>query len=443
MGPDQTDFEDVQRLVIQVLIPEGRKKSHFQYEETAISASLVRVPVEVGTTLPWTERVTRWTRWTVGTIVKPTAVEEEDVARRPSVVVLDPVKKQDIMEQIARFLFEDRILEVGREFEEVEMHDGNGYWNPRVRQVVNATPGHIAYPAPARLLRTKESGSIPKVDRRKQLWQTFYKTMHNRRILVTNLAENFSTLRYFASQQDPVLRDELYVLLKPNKVKDIGQVDMSAFPDLRLRIAIESKSRSIELNEVRLIVDERESDLLLLNEVADIRFKAYSFISGSSNIDPEIQQFVADSNLDVWGTARLKTPSKLQISIPGFAIKSPTAEESTTLGSLSKTNVAVEYTFSRLEYHSHLSVLYQGLNTSYSTIEGGKTGGRRHEICLESPNMEIGADVESATNAFSPFFNSVREYVTRMTMSPVEKERDLDKEDEGSDVAKPSAPGVV
>ena len=428
MGPDQTDFEDVRRLVIQVLSPDVNKKSQLQHEEIATSASVLRVPVEVGTTLPWTERVTKWTRWKVGSKAKSTAVDERDRARRFSIAVLDPVKNQQIMENIARFLFEDRGLEVDKGIEDFLMHDSNGYWDPQTRHVVKATPGHIAYPAPPKLVRPKEPGSISNVDKRKSTRQIFLETMHARRILVTSLAENFSTLRYLATHQDPILRNELYVLLKPNKVEDNGHVDISAFPDLHLRLAIENSSRSIELSEVRLIVDERESDLLLLREVADIRFRAYSFISGTSNIDPKIQQFVADSNLDVWASkGRLKTPSRLQISIPGFAIKSHTNKGSTTPLPLSENHVTVEYAFSRLEYHSHMSVLYQGLNTSYSTIEGGKTGGRRNEISLEPPNVEIGVNGISAIDTFSPFFNSVREYVIRMGMLPVDTEKDLDQ----------------
>ena len=440
MGPDQTDLEDVQRLVIQVVSPDVSKKIQLQYDETATSATMLRAPVEVGTTLPWTERVTKWIRWKVGSKAKSTAVDERDVKRRFSIAVLDPVKHQNIMENIARFLFKDRSLEVDKGFEEFQTHR-NGYWDPWARHVVNATLGHIAYPASPNLEPPNEPGPTSNVFKRKSARQMFSETMHARRILVTSLAENFSTLKHLASQQDPFLRNELHVLLKPNKVEDDGQVDISAFPDLHLCIAIGNSSHYIELSEARLIVDERESDLLLLREVADIRFKSSSFISGTSNIDPKIQQFVADSNLDVWASGgRLKTPSRLQISIPSFAIKSHTTKESTNLIPLSKNDVAVEYAFSRLEYHSHMSVLYQGLNTSYSTIEGGKTGGRRNEICLEPPNMEVGVNGILATDAFSAFFNTVREYVIRMGMSAVDIEKDLEEMQQMAGTKKLSAP---
>ena len=439
LGPDQTDLEDVQRLILQVLKPDASKKIQVQHEQIGISASILKVPVEVGSTLPWTERVNKWVRWKVGSKAKPAPVEGVDLARKTDIAIFDPAKSQHVMTTIASFLLNGRASYIDKENGEHPSEREGEHWERTERHAINATLGHLAYPASLKQSKTplsQGSNPVSKVERRDQVRQTFLDTMQDRRILVTSLPENFPALRYHAYKQNPNVRHELCVLLNPNRVETDRQIGLGSLPNLYLRLALHNKSQSVELSDVRLVVDERESDLLLLREVADIRFKAHSFLSGISNVDPKIRHFIAESNFDIWGKERLKTPPRLRLSIPGTACRMAPALGAEPSGELVPKDIEVEYAFSRLEHHSHMSVLYQGLRTSYNTIEGGKTGGRRNEICLDSPIVDIGQNGPSSVDAFSPFFNSVREYVARMDQSSMDVEIELDGEHQPSNLIK-------
>lgn len=52
----------------------------------------------------------------------------------------------------------------------------------------------------------------------------------------------------------------------------------------------------------------------------------------------------------------------------------------------------VEYLFAGLEYRNTISIPFRGWTLSYTSIEGGKAGGSRAELCLRPRRSDIAAD---------------------------------------------------
>ena len=109
-----------------------------------------------------------------------------------------------------------------------------------------------------------------------------------------------------------------------------------------------------------------------------------------------------DSNLGIWGTERLRTPTEITLEIPLHAMRSHTlpAEENPT-------PVLAEYTFTNLEHHSELRIPFRERDSrtdlTYTSIEAGKIGGRRDELALrhcDDPGQKT-ADLNEADDTAS------------------------------------------
>ena len=390
-----------------MLEPENTGKIQVQIGSPATHMIPVQIPVEVGSAVPWTERGTSWTRWSDENKPK---FRRNNIAslkgRTKSSPIYDPQLSHVIAEASGLFLVEKR--STGRR--KSILQDDNAFWQPTPSSTVSAVLGHLAYPALSRraqqnLIQARTYKQKDMQDRR--LKNAFLKAANSRHIMVTTLPEIVNSLERLAVPTR-VICHELLVRLNPSKAVNMTQLDIKSLPDLVLRVKLHNSTKTTEVSSIQLVRDERESDLLLPREVADIRFFAYTSVDRNIKVDPAISHFFKDSNFDVWGEDRLKTPSKLELRVPEHAMQEDARHHASATG-----GVDVEYTFANMEHQSYMTMLYQGFPVIYTTIEAGKTGGRRTELRFEAP-MEAEHSKSYVSDNFVPFFDTVRDFVAMM-----------------------------
>ena len=404
MGPDTTDLEDVRRLVYQLLNPSTTYKHQVQYDAQDKLMVPIQTPIEVGSALPWTERRTPWTRWRDANWAQTSKHKGRVSKKQKSQDATD--QPRSLANAIGKFLSEDR-----PKLRDTDRVEGDHvYWQPFQKHMVSAVLGHIAYPVLSRLAqpnyiqaRTYKS----RKDQETRLRKAFLKTIDSRRTMVTGLSGSLEVFERLlgSSIQD---HQDIRVRLQPSKMASSADVELTSLPEVEMRIRLNNQTKTAGIESVRFVRDERESDLLLPQEVADARFRAYTYFESKPQLDPQITEFIGASNFDVWGESRLRTPSKLNLFVPRFALP-----EGTRGLIRDADGIDVEYVFTSLEYHSYLRTMFEGCRVYYNTVEAGKTGGRRTDLWLETPMVAPHSDYY-LNRDFVQFFNTVRDLVSTM-----------------------------
>lgn len=260
----------------------------------------------------------------------------------------------------------------------------SSFWARSPARKISAVFGHILYPFnTSDKMKTERKG--PKPDPVLRDKQTFF---NSRREILTSTIGPRSYLQK-SRLSDIEESEELRIMLTPAQETDLAG-PIRVFPGLMLYIRIDPDTKKASLAEVRLILEEREVDLLLPDKAADIRFLAESSLSAAGEVDPEIEKFFEASYLNVTGHQRLRTPKNLTLLIPSHATRtsSGASSDSKTTNSrpppreLANASVSVDYTFTSLEHWSVVAGFdaRSGFRLQYSIVEAGETGGRRDEL---------------------------------------------------------------
>lgn len=177
----------------------------------------------------------------------------------------------------------------------------------------------------------------------------------------------------------------LQIRLSPSSNNTSLPVPVKALPDLVIRISVDKENETTSIKDVRLI-NRIGQDFLQPQEISDLRFIREQHVCANTKdnkIDPGITSFVQQSNFDIWGTERLKTPLGLSLSIPALAIQSHHGFDPKSHDML-----LVAYTSLGLEHRSSLTIPYQEPDSwptlTYTNIEAGRIAGRRDELSLHS-----------------------------------------------------------
>lgn len=227
--------------------------------------------------------------------------------------------------------------------------------------------------------------------------------------------------------------EELRIRLFPDQ--EMGtEGQKNNFPDLDISLDINRRSEKVSLASSRLVFPEGEVDLLLPDEGTDIKFTSRSFVPLDKQLSPHISTFVANSNLNVFGQERLRTPTSLTISVPSHAIRpvSGTKDDATnktigTIGSGIGADILVNYTFARLEHLSSFSGKLSGASVQYTVIEAGKTGGKREELrmLMQAPTFASQAPRPARVAELGRFVEAARTLARDITASSVNKDSPL------------------
>ena len=170
----------------------------------------------------------------------------------------------------------------------------------------------------------------------------------------------------------------------------IGTKALISFPPVEIEFSYSEKTRNLLLKDVRAIVDFESSDLLLPECPNDLRLQKQgscrlspSILSmAEKTVDriPSLASFISKSKLDPRSDQQLITPAGLVLPISKYLCKRGAhkllKEQSGNI------DYNVEYLYAGLEYRNKLALNYRGWRLIYTSVEAGKAGGRRSELCL-------------------------------------------------------------
>ncbi|KAL8824118.1 MAG: hypothetical protein Q9191_005285 [Dirinaria sp. TL-2023a] len=370
LGPSKEDLVDARRLLLRSRNPNTDLDVSVYWGGASKNAQIVASPVEVDDRLPLADRGQQWSRWAL-------AVKREDsikIPREPDIArserrkrVLNILKSQDVRDELQADV----------------SHKVLRHWPKSTQQNGSFMIGHALYPTKMvndlQIMAHRKTGKI--------LSGAFKKRLDSpHQFLTLNLGLQASPL---GSNVGKLIRnDDLRIYLTPKSCENYSAEPTIPLPDLEIRVAVSQAQRTTALGSARLIFKKREADLLMPDQLADLRFitEMYAIFDNLSGVPQELDEFLASSNLDVWGTDRLKTPPGLRLPIPKYC---PSEASST---GLAKSQVAptsdltapiyVDYAFTSLEHRSNLVELQAAHNLVYSIIEAGRTGGRREELLV-------------------------------------------------------------
>ena len=335
----------------------------------------VPVPVDVGSGLALIHRNQQWSRWCSP---KARKIREFVVERGTSTSPnpLDSAKAVDIL---------NKFLAPPQQHHE-PLSETSPYWQPKIVHSDSVALGHLVFSGPLATERSVPNQATTKAVKDDQIVGRLKKT---RRAFVSSIAGAFRLLQPLGSvTSNPAIAEYLQVHLTPS----LGTlpVPVEVLPNLEIRVKLSNDTTTASIEYVRL-VHSKHLDCMLPQNTVDLRFISHSSVywQTEDTCDPRIQRFIQDSNFNIWGTDRLRTPTEVALEVPAHALrprKEPSGEE--VPGAIS-----VDYTFNSLEYRSELlipiSKTGEWSNLTYTNIEAGKLGGRRDELTLNNP-MERG-----------------------------------------------------
>ena len=353
-------LDDARRLIKQMKEYFDEKRPYLKCFPTDIVPILV--PIEADPSLGFAARQEKWYRW------RDRSMGWKDSGTLAKLTM--PASKSLIIQDLRkRFRGSANTVE-------------SEHWRSTPEQTVSATFGNIAHSIakPAQLLTKLYNPGLDKYETRRTSKRVFAKLIQHRRAFVAKAPSVLPVVNELATKE-PTLSTSILITLKP---------DIDTLPRLDLEVLVDSNKRVTELCGANLAFDIRTFDLLLPAQSVDIRYLSRtSFVATPENFDPAILTFLANSNIDVWGTERLRTPQGLVLSMPGH--------ESTS------EQTKAHYSVASLAVCSNLRTTFQGFPLTLSTIEAGRSGGRREELKLDFhgyPDLvgdagESGADREA------------------------------------------------
>ena len=287
-------------------------------------------------------------------------------------------------------------------------------------QTASVSFGHILYPTKV-IKRLKVAAQSPTSER---LSSAFTRTLKGPRQFLTN---NLGVKSLPSTTIGGNLRyvEELLIRLTPRPMVT-NPSDVSApIPDLEIRVLIDTHAKATRMRNARLIFETRQSDLLLPDQPVDLRFSTDLYTNAANSFQDfsPLENFISASNLNVWGTERLKTPPYLTIPNPRYAsLDLSRNEEQDTDGNVGATNINerkdVEYAFSSLEHKSALVQRWGEYIIEYFVIEAGRAGGRREGTRI----ITDGFDLSNQGSALARVANAVIAHPRTMEYADSEPE---------------------
>ena len=331
----------------------------------------VPVPVDVGSGLALIHRNLQWSRWCNP---KARRIKESGLERGTSTSP-NPLDSAKAANTLRKFLASPQ------QHHEL-LSETSPYWQPKIVHSDLVTLGHLVFSGPLAAERSVPNQATTKAAKNDQVVSGLKKT---RREFISSIAGAFRLLQPLGSAtSNPTIAEYLQVHLTPSP--GTLPVPVEVLPNLEIRVKLSNDTMTASIEYVRL-VHSKHFDFMLPQKTVDLRFIRRSSIywQPEGPCDPRIQRFIQDSNFNIWGTDRLRTPTEVALEIPAHALrrrKELSGEE--VPGAMS-----VNYTFNSLEHRSELlipiSKTGEWSNLTYTNIEAGKLGGRRDELTLNNP----------------------------------------------------------
>ena len=312
------------------------------------------VPIDVGSGLSMVDRFQHWSRWS-----------------SPSTRSIRSTQRAAQEYKQITNAFRQLFKVAGRSYQEAletELH-----WQSDITYWDSVTLGQIVFP----------TSNIPS---KQELFQpSLQKTPREFVTLVPGLLSSLEIMGRNRNSKPRSMEEFLLIRLTPSHKNNLP-VPIEALPDLEIKILFDQDSKTSSIRGVRLVIKE-ELDVLQPRNTVDLRFTRRTCVYAlEDGLDSTIQQFVNDSNLDIRGTGRFKTPSGLSMVIPPHSIGlSRDGQAKDTLEQMRRARV--EYDFASLDHRSEIGVDMRGPGPltyfTYTSIEAGITGGRRDELVIK------------------------------------------------------------
>ena len=337
------NLDDTRRLIAQVAEHYQQKRPDIQRFPPEIVPVLV--PVEVGSSLGFVAQPEKWFRWRTGEY---------------------GLKKGGTLEQLTMPASQSLIIkDLAERFRTVWAAGESDHWDTEPKQLIQARFGSIVHSVEKLTwleAELNEMADDPEL-RANNINETFNKLRRFRRAFVGKVPNVVAAMNELAKDQ-PTLTNSILITLKP---------EIEFHPLLELEISVNNGEQTTRLARADLVHDTRVVDLLLPVHPVDVRFASRTlFTAKPANFDPAILTFLSNSNLDVWGKDRLRTPQALVLDLPTSGREKKVEE-----------NIQAKYSFSSLSVCSDLRGSFQSFPLTLSTVEAGKSGGHREELQLE------------------------------------------------------------
>ncbi|KAF2744861.1 hypothetical protein M011DRAFT_159351 [Sporormia fimetaria CBS 119925] len=164
---------------------------------------------------------------------------------------------------------------------------------------------------------------------------------------------------------DPIVTETLDYSFVPSPRTQIPLEPGQTYPELAMKFR--PRPRTAELRSVTLSHDRYCHDVLLPDNLTDIRFKHEKQISLLNfRLHPAIKEYAKEVVQSFKSRGRLTAPPEITIEVPRFTIagNSPT-DEST---------VPVTYLFAGVSHRQHFNASYKGHQLVYHSVNEGKMG---------------------------------------------------------------------
>jgi hypothetical protein len=420
----------------QVMEGKDLEKVHVQCDRMSGSVLPLEAPIEPGGILPFQERYAQWYRWSYAAAAYRDKQAAVNAFSSPDLIHYEPADARILALKAAKHLFPAWIAKDQKANAAHLPH-----WQRVENRELQAFMGFLAHPADPKIgakFDKVRATKHPDAKHEKEALEAAFRTvMQTPRNLLTGVPDLWARLKSVITKT-PQLHNYLLIRLKPLRVISHQMQDLRIFPELELTFSADEQTQTTTLASVRFVRAWRESHLLLPAQASDLRFVARSLIRSSDEIDPAVLDFVANSQLDIFGDGLLHTPGQMALEVPRFACKRwPTAAAhpgSTTPAagdpaapaldatpsaaySASAESLLVDYSLASLEHYSSLRTTYQGHALQYSTVEAGRTGGRREELRFDLPDLPmkgLGHRASAGRQLYLDWFDSVREFNSRL-----------------------------
>ncbi|KAL8816909.1 MAG: hypothetical protein Q9223_004170 [Gallowayella weberi] len=364
MGNDKKSLHDARGLIQQACRPSlSRAARAFYGGKSNASAKLSPVPVAGTNSIPLKDRGTELTRMS---LVKNKHETRKFAKSCPAEVRRAMEKHTQAPPALMKI---DNCLST------------HPHWHTSLFQKSSVVLGQVLYPA-------KTLDSIDPSDSRLDAL-----IQNSRRVFVTDVPGITKTLELGSYKTH--LMEELRVHLKATTISNTERNHTVEPPDLELcfpALPFIVKGE-VARRSIRLILKDKQADLLLPHEPLDLRLATKIYVKARSDLDPRIAEFIENSTFDKWEEGRtdrkFETPKRLTIGIPEQLLSWGNKGSNKKLGDK---EVQVEYSFAGIEYHHIVRGRLLAppvpkrpqrvFDMSFSVIDAGPIGGRRQEVCF-------------------------------------------------------------
>ncbi|KAL8644866.1 MAG: hypothetical protein Q9210_007027 [Variospora velana] len=356
LGNNRKSVESAQRFIRRSLRANHTGATGVFFGGTqAMTENLTSIPIEVGQSLPLIDRGIAWTRQVNGSDEK---THHGHKAPHP----LPRFRISQALKALERHVHPS--LGSGRI---TASQQNSRFWQSELSQDLSAVVGRVLYPA-----KSAPFGKSP---------GAFLDEINSQRTLFTDVPNIRRTVEN--RELKMMLNNELCIRLSAAAELTSEDSGSATLPDLELRFRIFSDEpgtmRKIKFKGVRLILENKQADLLLPHEQADLRFEMQKYVNGKENPDPRILEFVKSSNLVATEIDEIETPQVLTISIPQHVLY-PSREQT------DRSEISIDYSPAiierrcTLQHRPGLQPRKKLADLSFSSIDAGFIGGRRQEI---------------------------------------------------------------